>query len=287
MSSIKRPETKLVPVPSVNKIPERDVDKSPILEAQHLGIDFGGLTAVNEFNMAIGRTEIAGLIGPNGAGKTTFFNCVTGIYTPTEGKMYLYDADGEKHLLNGKKPHKITAMGMARTFQNIRLFSDMTVLENVMVGRHCRTRAGIWGALSRNGRTRREEQESIDISYALLESLHLQDLWNERARNLAYGAQRRLEIARALATEPRMLLLDEPAAGMNPQETHELEILVRGIRDARNLSILLIEHDMSMVMSLSDRIYVMEYGSCIASGKPGEVRANPRVIKAYLGESDA
>ena len=249
--------------------------------------DFGGLRALSDLDLHVDANEIVALIGPNGAGKTTFFNCVTGIYTPTEGKMYLYDADGEKHLLNGKKPHKITAMGMARTFQNIRLFSDMTVLENVMVGRHCRTRAGIWGALSRNGRTRREEQESVDISYALLESLHLQDLWNERARNLAYGAQRRLEIARALATEPRMLLLDEPAAGMNPQETHELEILVRGIRDARNLSILLIEHDMSMVMSLSDRIYVMEYGSCIASGKPGEVRANPRVIKAYLGESDA
>ena len=260
---------------------------TPVLEVSGLSQDFGGLRALSDLNLHVDANEIVALIGPNGAGKTTFFNCVTGIYTPTEGKMYLYDADGEKHLLNGKKPHKITAMGMARTFQNIRLFSDMTVLENVMVGRHCRTRAGIWGALSRNGRTRREEQESIDISYALLESLHLQDLWNERARNLAYGAQRRLEIARALATEPRMLLLDEPAAGMNPQETHELEILVRGIRDARNLSILLIEHDMSMVMSLSDRIYVMEYGSCIASGKPGEVRANPRVIKAYLGESDA
>ncbi len=260
---------------------------TPVLEVSGLSQDFGGLRALSDLDLHVNANEIVALIGPNGAGKTTFFNCVTGIYTPTEGKMYLYDADGEKHLLNGKKPHKITAMGMARTFQNIRLFSDMTVLENVMVGRHCRTRAGIWGALSRNGRTRREEQESIDISYALLESLHLQDLWNERARNLAYGAQRRLEIARALATEPRMLLLDEPAAGMNPQETHELEILVRGIRDARNLSILLIEHDMSMVMSLSDRIYVMEYGSCIASGKPGEVRANPRVIKAYLGESDA
>ncbi|GKG92912.1 ABC transporter ATP-binding protein [Desulfovibrionaceae bacterium] len=260
---------------------------TPVLEVSGLSQDFGGLRALSDLDLHVDANEIVALIGPNGAGKTTFFNCVTGIYTPTEGKMYLYDADGEKHLLNGKKPHKITAMGMARTFQNIRLFSDMTVLENVMVGRHCRTRAGIWGALSRNGRTRREEQESIDISYALLESLHLQDLWNERARNLAYGAQRRLEIARALATEPRMLLLDEPAAGMNPQETHELEILVRGIRDARNLSILLIEHDMSMVMSLSDRIYVMEYGSCIASGKPGEVRANPRVIKAYLGESDA
>ena len=260
---------------------------TPVLEVSGLSQDFGGLRALSDLDLHVDANEIVALIGPNGAGKTTFFNCVTGIYTPTEGKMYLYDADGEKHLLNGKKPHKITAMGMARTVQNIRLFSDMTVLENVMVGRHCRTRAGIWGALSRNGRTRREEQESIDISYALLESLHLQDLWNERARNLAYGAQRRLEIARALATEPRMLLLDEPAAGMNPQETHELEILVRGIRDARNLSILLIEHDMSMVMSLSDRIYVMEYGSCIASGKPGEVRANPRVIKAYLGESDA
>ena len=260
---------------------------TPVLEVSGLSQDFGGLRALSDLDLHVDANEIVALIGPNGAGKTTFFNCVTGIYTPTEGKMYLYDADGEKHLLNGKKPHKITAMGMARTFQNIRLFSDMTVLENVMVGRHCRTRAGIWGALSRNGRTRREEQESVDISYALLESLHLQDLWNERARNLAYGAQRRLEIARALATEPRMLLLDEPAAGMHPQETHELEILVRGIRDARNLSILLIEHDMSMVMSLSDRIYVMEYGSCIASGKPGEVRANPRVIKAYLGESDA
>ncbi len=260
---------------------------TPVLEVSGLSQDFGGLRALSDLDLHVDANEIVALIGPNGAGKTTFFNCVTGIYTPTEGKMYLYDADGEKHLLNGKKPHKITAMGMARTFQNIRLFSDMTVLENVMVGRHCRTRAGIWGALSRNGRTRREEQESVDISYALLESLHLQDLWNERARNLAYGAQRRLEIARALATEPRMLLLDEPAAGMNPQETHELEILVRGIRDARNLSILLIEHDMSMVMSLSDRIYVMEYGSCIASGKPEEVRANPRVIKAYLGESDA
>ena len=253
---------------------------TPVLEVSGLSQDFGGLRALSDLDLHVDANEIVALIGPNGAGKTTFFNCVTGIYTPTEGKMYLYDADGEKHLLNGKKPHKITAMGMARTFQNIRLFSDMTVLENVMVGRHCRTRAGIWGALSRNGRTRREEQESIDISYALLESLHLQDLWNERARNLAYGAQRRLEIARALATEPRMLLLDEPAAGMNPQETRELEILVRGIRDARNLSILLIEHDMSMVMSLSDRIYVMEYGSCIASGKPGEVRANPRGIKA-------
>ena len=162
----------------------------------------------------------------------------------------------------------------------------VAVLENVMIGRHCRTKAGIWGALTRNPATRREEQESIDISYSLLETVHLQDLWNEKACNLAYGAQRRLEIARALATEPRMLLLDEPAAGMNPQETNELKDLVLQIRADRDLSILLIEHDMGMVMSLSDRIYVMEYGSRIAAGTPAEVRSNPRVIQAYLGESE-
>ena len=260
---------------------------NPVLEVQDLSQDFGGLRALNELSLTVNSGEIVALIGPNGAGKTTFFNCVTGIYTPTEGKMFLYDREGSPKLLNGKKSHVITAMGMARTFQNIRLFSDMTVLENVMIGRHCRTRAGILGAVMRDGRTRREEQESIDASYALLELVRLQDMWNETARNLPYGAQRRLEIARALATEPRMLLLDEPAAGMNPQETNELKGLVCSIRDDQQLSILLIEHDMGMVMSLSDRIYVMEYGSCIATGKPEEIRVNPRVIKAYLGESDA
>ena len=259
----------------------------PVLEVQELSQDFGGLRALNELSLTVNSGEIVALIGPNGAGKTTFFNCVTGIYTPTEGKMFLHDSQGEPRLLNGKKPHAITAMGMARTFQNIRLFSDMTVLENVMIGRHCRTRAGVVGAILRDGRTRREEQESIDASYALLELVRLQDFWNEAARNLPYGAQRRLEIARALATEPHMLLLDEPAAGMHPQETNELKELVCSIRDDQQLSILLIEHDMGMVMSLSDRIYVMEYGSCIATGKPEEIRANPRVIKAYLGESDA
>ena len=259
----------------------------PVLEVQELSQDFGGLRALNELSLTVNSGEIVALIGPNGAGKTTFFNCVTGIYTPTEGKMFLHDSQGEPRLLNGKKPHAITAMGMARTFQNIRLFSDMTVLENVMIGRHCRTRAGVVGAILRDGRTRREEQESIDASYALLELVRLQDFWNEAARNLPYGAQRRLEIARALATDPHMLLLDEPAAGMNPQETNELKELVCSIRDDQQLSILLIEHDMGMVMSLSDRIYVMEYGSCIATGTPAEIRTNPRVIKAYLGESDA
>ena len=259
----------------------------PVLEVKDLSQDFGGLRALNELSLTVNSGEIVALIGPNGAGKTTFFNCVTGIYTPTEGQMFLHDASGDKQLLNGKKPHLITAMGMARTFQNIRLFSEMTGLENVMMGRHCRTKAGIFGAIVRDGRTRREEQDCIDRSYELLELVKLQDFWNETANNLPYGAQRRLEIARAMATEPRMLLLDEPAAGMNPQETNELKELVCSIRDNQQLSILLIEHDMGMVMSLSDRIYVMEYGSCIATGTPAEIRTNPRVIKAYLGESDA
>ena len=259
----------------------------PVLEVKDLSQDFGGLRALNELSLTVNSGEIVALIGPNGAGNTTFFNCVTGIYTPTEGQMYLHDATGEKQMLNGKKPHLITAMGMARTFQNIRLFSEMTVLENVMIGRHCRTKACIFGAIVRDGRTRREEQDCIDRSYELLELVKLQDFWNETANNLPYGAQRRLEIARAMATEPRMLLLDEPAAGMNPQETNELKELVCAIRDNLQLSILLIEHDMGMVMSLSDRIYVMEYGSCIATGTPAEIRTNPRVIKAYLGESDA
>ena len=259
----------------------------PVLEVKDLSQDFGGLRALNELSLTVNSGEIVALIGPNGAGKTTFFNCVTGIYTPTEGQMFLHDASGDKKLLNGKKPHLITAMGMARTFQNIRLFSEMTVLENVMIGRHCRTKAGIFGAIVRDGRTRREEQDCIDRSYELLELVKLQEFWNETANNLPYGAQRRLEIARAMATEPRMLLLDEPAAGMNPQETNELKELVCSIRDNQQLSILLIEHDMGMVMSLSDRIYVMEYGSCIATGTPAEIRTNPRVIKAYLGESDA
>ena len=258
-----------------------------VLEVNGISQDFGGLRALNDLSLHVDLREIVALIGPNGAGKTTFFNCVTGIYRPTEGSMCLYGKDGTKHTLNGAKPHRITELGMARTFQNIRLFANMTVLENVILGRHCRTSSGIWGALTRNRRARREMQESIDKSYALLESLHLEAAWREKAGSLPYGAQRRLEIARALATEPRILLLDEPAAGMNPHETQELATLVRHIRDTGKISILLIEHDMSMVMSLSDRVYVMEYGSCIAEGTPSEIRTDPAVIKAYLGESHA
>ena len=183
------------------------------------------------------------------------------------------------------KPPATTPRGMARTSQTTRLFSEMTVLENVMIGRHCRTHAGILSALLRDPRTVREEQDTIDKSYDLLKTVGLETFWNETAHNLPYGAQRRLEIARALATEPILLLLDEPAAGMNPQETNELKALIRSLRDSYDLSVLLIEHDMSMVMSLSDTIYVMEYGSPIASGTPEEIRSNPDVIKAYLGES--
>lgn len=260
---------------------------TPVLEVSNLSKNFGGLRALNEVDLTINKQEIVALIGPNGAGKTTFFNCITGIYVPTEGTVQLHlPESGETVTLNGMKPNEITALGMARTFQNIRLFPTMTVLENVMIGRHCRTRAGILGAVLQDPRTRQEEQETIDRSYELLREVGLNMHYKDEARNLPYGAQRRLEIARALATDPSVLLLDEPAAGMNPQETLELKTLILHLRKEFGLSILLIEHDMSMVMSLSDRIYVMEYGSRIAMGTPQEVRENPRVIKAYLGESD-
>ncbi len=258
---------------------------NPILNVRGLSRNFGGLRALNEVDLHIDKNEIVALIGPNGAGKTTFFNCITGIYEPTEGTVVLETADGPV-TLNGKKPHEITALGMARTFQNIRLFSTMTVLENVMIGRHCRTRAGILGAVLRDRHTRAEEEETVERSYELLRRLGLEEHYDDEARNLPYGAQRRLEIARALATDPHVLLLDEPAAGMNPQETQELQSLILDLRERFDLSVLLIEHDMSMVMSLSDRIYVMEYGSRIAAGTPREVRENPLVIKAYLGEAD-
>ncbi len=256
----------------------------PVLEVSSLSRNFGGLRALNDVDITIHQGEIVALIGPNGAGKTTFFNCITGIYVPSEGDVYLHTEDGKKHHLNGLKAHTITTLGMARTFQNIRLLQEMTVLENVMIGRHCRTKAGILGAILRDKGTRQEEQATVDYSYELLRSLNLHEVYEEKAKNLSYGAQRRLEIARAMATEPRLLLLDEPAAGMNPNETLELEDLVQQIRKQFKLSILLIEHDMNMVMSMSDRIYVMEYGSRIAAGTPEEIRQNPDVIRAYLGE---
>ena len=257
-----------------------------VLEVNSLSRNFGGLRALNSVDLTINKEEIVALIGPNGAGKTTFFNCITGIYQPSEGDVYLHTPNGKKHHINGRKPHEVTSLGMARTFQNIRLLSEMTVLENVMIGRHCRTKAGILGAILRDKRTRQEEQDAIDYSYNLLETLNLHTFYTEKAKNLSYGAQRRLEISRAMATEPNVLLLDEPSAGMNPNETLELENLVKQIREQFKISILLIEHDMNIVMSMSDRIYVVEYGSRIAMGTPQEIRNNPQVIKAYLGEDN-
>ncbi|MBP8279056.1 MAG: ABC transporter ATP-binding protein, partial [Propionivibrio sp.] len=237
-----------------------------LLEVSGLTMDFGGLRAVDNVGLDIFEGEIVALIGPNGAGKTTFFNCVTGIYEPTAGDVKIHPPGGASRRINGMKPNRITALGMARTFQNIRLFPAMTVLENVMIGRHCRTSTSILDAILGSRKAAREEKESVDKSYQLLKKVGLADVADEFSRNLSYGAQRRLEIARAMATDPFLLLLDEPAAGMNPQETRELDELIVRIRNEDKLAVLLIEHDMKLVMNISDRIYVMEYGKEIAQG---------------------
>ena len=276
--SNKRPETKLVPVPSVNKIPERDVDKSPILEAQHLGIDFGGLTAVNEFNMAIGRTEIAGLIGPNGAGKTTVFNLLTKVYQPTRGTILLDGLDTA-----GKTTAQVNRMGIARTFQNIRLFDNLSVEDNVKIGMHNTIHSGMLSSVLRLPSYWREEKIAHQRALELLSIFDMQDLANAKAGSLPYGAQRRLEIVRALGTNPSLLLLDEPAAGMNPSETAELMENIVKIRDTFQIAILLIEHDMSLVMGICEGICVLNFGQIIAKGTPTEIQNNPEVIKAYLG----
>lgn len=253
----------------------------PILTAENVTMRFGGVTAVSDLSLKVDEGSIVGVIGPNGAGKTTLFNVLSGFYTPQEGDVRFAGKS-----IRGRKPFEICRMGMARTFQNIRLSPHMSVLENVMVGCHVRRRCPWWMAPLGLPMYYKEEKAITDKARDLVEHLNLAEYMDEKAGSLPYGAQRRLEIARALATEPRLLLLDEPAAGMNPQETNELKDLVLQIRADRDLSILLIEHDMGMVMSLSDRIYVMEYGSRIAAGTPAEVRSNPRVIQAYLGESE-
>ena len=255
-----------------------------LLEVSGLTMDFGGLRAVDNVGLDIFEGEIVALIGPNGAGKTTFFNCVTGIYEPTAGDVKIHPPGGASRRINGMKPNRITALGMARTFQNIRLFPAMTVLENVMIGRHCRTSTSILDAILGSRKAAREEKESVDKSYQLLKKVGLADVADEFSRNLSYGAQRRLEIARAMATDPFLLLLDEPAAGMNPQETRELDELIVRIRNEDKLAVLLIELDMKLVMNISDRIYVMEYGKEIAQGTPQQIKENPKVIEAYLGE---
>ena len=255
----------------------------PILEVKNLSMAFGGLKAIDSLDLAISKGEIVALIGPNGAGKTTFFNCVTGIYKPSEGDI-LIAPDGHAKRINGLKPNHVTRRGLARTFQNIRLFSSMSVLENVMIGCHPVTKAGVLGAIFKNPATKAEEKFIVEKSYEILKKIGLEKWVNELAGNLPYGAQRRLEIARAMATDPFLLLLDEPAAGMNPQETKALDDLILKICKQENISILLIEHDMKLVMSLSEKIYVMDYGKKIGQGTPEEIRNNPVVIKAYLGE---
>ena len=272
-------QTRLNSVPSGGFLTDRDKDKKPILDVRELGIDFGGLTAVNEFNLTVGQTEIAGLIGPNGAGKTTVFNLLTKVYQPTRGTI----------LLNGKDTHGMSIAqanraGIARTFQNIRLFNDLTVEENVTVAMDAQMKYNMVSGIFRLPSFWKEEKVAHERALELLSLFHMEDLANVKAGSLPYGAQRRLEIVRALATNPSLLLLDEPAAGMNPSETAELMENIRKIRDTFQIAIMLIEHDMNLVMNICEGICVLNFGRVIAKGSPEEIQSNPVVIEAYLGK---
>ncbi len=275
----KNNKSNLVPYPSGALVPEKDLGSAPVLEVHHLGVDFGGLTAVDDFSLIIGRTEIAGLIGPNGAGKTTVFNLLTSVYQPTRGTILLNGISTA-----GKSVAQVNRMGMARTFQNIRLFSNMSVLDNVKVGLHNSIRENLFSALTHGFGYGKAERDADRRAMELLDFMKMTDLAYTEAGSLPYGAQRRLEIIRALATNPKILLLDEPAAGMNPSETASLMENILRIRDTFGIAVMLIEHDMKLVMNICEGICVLDHGKVIAKGSPQQITSNPVVIEAYLGK---
>ena len=270
---------KMVPVPSHSIIPERDLSSKTILEVHRLGIDFGGLHAVEDFSIMLGRTEISGLIGPNGAGKTTVFNLLTNVYQPTHGVILIDGID-----TRGKKTWQLNQLGIARTFQNIRLFSKLSVEDNVKIGLHNACQSSLAASMLRLPSYWSAEKKAHETAMELLSIFDMQHMASWESGSLPYGAQRRLEIVRALATNPKVLLLDEPAAGMNPSETAELMQNIKKIRDTFHLAILLIEHDMNLVMGICEGIAVLNYGKIIAKGTPDEIKSNPLVIEAYLGQ---
>ena len=274
----RKSDTKMVPFPSRAIVPERDLGKRPVLECSHLGIDFGGLRAVDDFNLTIGETEIAGLIGPNGAGKTTVFNLLTKVYQPTSGTVMVNGIDTA-----GMNTVQANKLGLARTFQNIRLFNQMSVEDNVRIGLHNQISYNMFSGILRLPSYWSGERRQHEKAMELLSIFHMENLAEEKAGSLPYGAQRRLEIVRALATNPRLLLLDEPAAGMNPKETEELMDNIIRIRDQFNIAVLLIEHDMNLVMGICEGICVLNFGKVIAKGTADQIQQNPEVIEAYLG----